>query len=169
MSAPVWVGVLVGTPRPGETLRGEYVNLNEQNAFDTRWTPSVEGEYILKFYVDPENVDEETDETNNVAEVRVTVKSAKRGPVQKLDLVAKLKKDRTPAVTIKELQEHFDSQLQDLSTTLSDGNADKAALREFKHDAKREFNELLADDRNTGALANRKLIDEFFARLVDDF
>ena len=165
MNVPVWVGVLAGTPGPGETLSGEYLNLNEQNAFNTRWTPTQAGEYVLKFYVDPENVDEETDETNNVEVVRVTVQSTKGGPKQKLNPVPMLKSDSTRAVTITELQQPVDSRPGDVSTTPSDGNTDPAELRESKQTTKAQP----TNQRNNPVPADRELIDEFFTRLVDDF
>lgn len=87
LNTPVWVGVLVGTVGPGETIQGEYINPNESDAFDTRWTPAERGSYVLKFSVDPERAAAESDESNNAAEVYVSVRKAKRGDTQVLNLV----------------------------------------------------------------------------------
>jgi len=95
LSAPVWVGVLVGNVEAGETLEGEYINPNESDAFDTRCTPSERGNYVLRFTVDPERANSETDESNNVAEVYVSVRKAKGREVQLLDLVRRDDSDGT--------------------------------------------------------------------------
>ncbi len=93
----MWVGVLVGTVEAGETLEGEYTNPNESDPFDTRWTPSARGDYVLRFTVDPEHANAETDESNNVVEVYLSVRKAKRGDPQVLDLVRRDNSDSRDA------------------------------------------------------------------------
>lgn len=77
MTRPIWVGVHIADVGPGESVKGEFTNPEHDTNFSTRWVPEVAGDYVLKFYADPENAFIEGDETNNVVDVRLTVKDAK--------------------------------------------------------------------------------------------
>lgn len=70
----LWAGALVGNA--GDSVEGEFVNTRPNDPFSTRWTPDVPGEYILRYYVDPEDIAAESNEDNNTYEIRLTVKEA---------------------------------------------------------------------------------------------
>ena len=69
-ATPEWVGILSGNLG---TVEGEFSYPQTDSAFSEFWTPAESGEYILKFYTDPENAWQESDEGNNYIEVRVNV------------------------------------------------------------------------------------------------
>lgn len=67
----VWAGALVGNA--GDYVEGEFINTRDSDPFTERWIPNVAGEYTLKYYVDPENINSESNEENNQYEIRLTV------------------------------------------------------------------------------------------------
>ena len=71
----VWAGASVGNVGNGHEIEDMVRNTRDGDGFSELWTPDQEGEYILKYYLDPESAVTETDESNNEFEVRVNVKS----------------------------------------------------------------------------------------------
>ncbi|MFK7769679.1 MAG: CARDB domain-containing protein [Mariniblastus sp.] len=67
----VWAGAIVGNVSEGGSIEGEFLNTRTDDAFSSKWTPEMEGEYILKYYLDPEHVIAETNEGNNEHEIRI--------------------------------------------------------------------------------------------------
>ena len=79
--AIVWAGAAVGNVSVDNAIEGEFLNTRESDPFSERWTPDAPGEYILKYYIDPEKIVNETNEGNNEYEIRLIVG-------EKSDLVA---------------------------------------------------------------------------------
>lgn len=78
-SAPdrfVWAGAVVGSTNGSKMVEGKFINTREADDFATYWTPTEPGEYILKYYLDPERMVAESDETNNTYELRLIVEAA---------------------------------------------------------------------------------------------
>jgi hypothetical protein len=69
----VWAGATVGNASVDNSIEGLFVNTREDDPFTERWTPTEPGEYILKYYIDPEEHVSESNEANNVYEIRLTV------------------------------------------------------------------------------------------------
>ena len=69
----IWAGAAVGNPNNDYVVDGEFLNTRESDSFTHRWIPNQPGEYVLKFYLDPEQVVAETNELNNQYEIRLTV------------------------------------------------------------------------------------------------
>lgn len=69
----VWAGALAGNASESNVVEGEFLNDREDDPFSEKWTPDVSGEYILKYYLDPEHVVSEASEGNNLYEIRVSV------------------------------------------------------------------------------------------------
>ena len=69
----VWAGTMSGVVREGRFSRGQFLNTSDSHGFSKRWTPEEGGTYILKFYADPENNWNESNEENNVYETKVEV------------------------------------------------------------------------------------------------
>lgn len=83
----VWAGASVGNASSGNTIEGQFVSTRQGEGFSEHWTPDRPGEYTLKYYLDPEHVVNESNEDNNVYEIRLTV-NAKAAPVAIDDEVA---------------------------------------------------------------------------------
>ena len=75
-----WAGAVVGNADAENPVTGNMENTREGDGFEQFWTPSQEGEYILKFYLDPEEVWQESNESNNTFEVRLVVQPANEAP-----------------------------------------------------------------------------------------
>jgi VCBS repeat-containing protein len=69
----VWAGATVGNASVDNSIGGEFLNTRDSDPFSERWTPDAPGEYILKYYLDPEKIVNETNEENNQYEIRLTV------------------------------------------------------------------------------------------------
>lgn len=69
----VWSGALADTVEGGETDKGQFVNKVQRDGFSRNWIPELGGTYTLKFYADPENTWNESDESNNVLTAKVEV------------------------------------------------------------------------------------------------
>jgi len=67
----LWAGASIGNA--GDLIEGEFVNTREGDGFTERWIPTESGEYILRYYVDPENSAKESNEDNNEYEIRLIV------------------------------------------------------------------------------------------------
>lgn len=76
----VWAGALAGNASAENVVEGEFLNDREDDEFTRNWTPELSGEYILKYYLDPEHVASEANEDNNKYEIRVNV-AAKPAPI----------------------------------------------------------------------------------------
>lgn len=72
-TVPVWVGTLSGVSVDGQKVTGEFLNNNPNDAYASRWTPDRSGRYVIRFYADPENTWQESNESNNISEVKVQV------------------------------------------------------------------------------------------------
>ena len=82
----IWAGALVGNA--GDSVEGEFVNSRDNDGFTERWIPTQTGEYVLKYYVDPENINIESNEDNNEYEIRLTVsEEVFEGPIAVDDVV----------------------------------------------------------------------------------
>ncbi len=75
MDEIVWAGAAVGNVDAENSVTGEFLNTRSEDPFTERWSPKMEGEYVLKYYLDPENATAEANEDNNEYEIRLTVKS----------------------------------------------------------------------------------------------
>lgn len=75
MDEIVWAGAAVGNVDADNEVRGEFLNNRSDDPFSERWTPEVEGKYVLKYYLDPEGATAETNEDNNEYEIRLAIKS----------------------------------------------------------------------------------------------
>jgi len=74
----VWSGAIEDTVTAGDYDRGRFVNKVKQDGFSKSWIPELGGTYTLKFYVDPENTWNESDETNNVGTAQLEVKDLRQ-------------------------------------------------------------------------------------------
>ena len=70
----VWVGTIADVVDAGEFDKGRFVNKVKRDGFSRSWVPELGGTYVLKFYADPENQWSESNEDNNVVEVKLEVK-----------------------------------------------------------------------------------------------
>ncbi len=73
MGKIVWAGAVVGNAKAGSAVEGEFLNTRDDDPFAERWTPEISGEYVLKYYLDPERGVNESNEENNVYEIRLNV------------------------------------------------------------------------------------------------
>ena len=73
MDEVVWAGASVGNASSDNPIEGEFLNTRSDDPFTEKWTPEREGEYVLKYYLDPEAVVSEANEDNNEYEIRVKV------------------------------------------------------------------------------------------------
>ena len=69
----VWAGSTVGNAGQDNRILGSFENTSQGDGFSQYWTPDTSGEYILKYYLDPEFALSETNEENNTHEIRVNV------------------------------------------------------------------------------------------------
>lgn len=72
----IWAGATVGNASSDNSIVGNFLNTREGDGFTHQWTPDKPGEYILRYYLDPEGFVEEKDETNNRYQIQLTVKDA---------------------------------------------------------------------------------------------
>ena len=77
-STIVWAGTLSRTLGGNQAVIGEFHNSASDEQFSKRWTPNQAGNYVLKFYADPEQSWDEVSEENNVTTIKVTVKEHSR-------------------------------------------------------------------------------------------
>lgn len=54
MDQTVWAGASVGNADSEHSLTGEFLNRRSDDSFTERWQPMMEGEFVLKYYLDPE-------------------------------------------------------------------------------------------------------------------
>lgn len=73
----VWAGTLSKTLGAKQAVIGEFRNANSDEQFSKRWTPELAGTYTIKMYADPEQNWEESNESNNVTVMTVTVDAGK--------------------------------------------------------------------------------------------
>ena len=73
----IWAGALVGNPSGDGVVEGLFQNTRADDGFDEFFTPSEEGGYLLRFYLDPEAAVAESDESNNQVDVKILVEGAK--------------------------------------------------------------------------------------------
>ncbi len=99
METIVWAGAVVGNTDESSSVEGEFLNTRTDDSFSKHWTPELEGEYVLKYYLDPEAVAAESNEANNEHEIRLTVDSA--APPEAVD-------------------DHFDSHAESLDVLAND-------------------------------------------------
>ena len=76
----VWAGAAVGNASQANAIEGEFLNLRDDDSFSERWSPDAPGEYVLKYYIDPEKFANESNEENNEYEIRLNVE-AKPAPI----------------------------------------------------------------------------------------
>lgn len=69
----VWAGTLSDVVEAGEFDKGQFLNTNDKYGFSKRWIPEQGGTFVLKFYADPENQWNETNEDNNVFVTKVEI------------------------------------------------------------------------------------------------
>ncbi|NOZ39282.1 MAG: hypothetical protein GXP24_03545 [Planctomycetes bacterium] len=74
----VWSGTIADVVDAGDFDKGQFVNKVKRDGFAKRWVPELGGTYTLKFYADPENSWNESNEDNNVVEVKLEVKDLRR-------------------------------------------------------------------------------------------
>lgn len=67
-----WVGVSIANV-DGDDVEGPVLNQNAADAFDLNWVPEVAGDYEILIAVDPENMWNESDETNNRVKLTISV------------------------------------------------------------------------------------------------
>ncbi len=127
----VWAGAAVGNANSDHTIEGEFVNTRENDGFSNRWTPTAPGEYILKYYVDPERHVDESNEDNNEYEIRLTV-TAKPAPVAVDDVydgdtssINVMENDLPTNAAFTLYEEDFES--DSLAWTLNPNGTDSAA------------------------------------------
>ncbi|MGI9515489.1 MAG: Ig-like domain-containing protein [Pirellulaceae bacterium] len=75
MNTIVWAGSTAGAVGADNTVSGVFTNRVTDDAFSELWTPDQTGEYVLKYYLDPEGVVAEANEDNNEYEVSVIVEA----------------------------------------------------------------------------------------------
>lgn len=75
MKEILWAGAVVGNADIANSVEGEFLNTRTDDPFSEKWTPTAEGEYVLLYYLDPEHVVAESNEGNNVHQIRVSVQS----------------------------------------------------------------------------------------------
>ena len=54
MNEIVWAGAAVGNVDAENSVTGEFLNTRSEDPFTERWSPKMEGKYVLKYYLDPE-------------------------------------------------------------------------------------------------------------------
>ncbi len=75
MNTIVWAGSTSGAVGADNTVSGVFTNRVADDAFAELWTPEQSGKYVLKYYVDPEGVVAEANESNNEYQVSVMVEA----------------------------------------------------------------------------------------------
>lgn len=84
--AIIWAGASVGNTGEGAELHDTVRNTRISDPFDEVWTPTEPGEYVLKYYIDPENTSFESDESNNRYDIRINI-SGNEAPEAQIDRV----------------------------------------------------------------------------------
>ena len=74
----VWSGAFDDVTFAGDFDAGEFLNKNKANGFSQQWIPELGGTYTLKFYVDPENLWNESNEDNNVSTATLEVQDLRQ-------------------------------------------------------------------------------------------
>ncbi len=83
----VWSGTLADVVEGGESDKGRFLNKVKRDGFSRNWLPDLGGTYTLKFYADPEDSWNESDESNNVVTTTVEVEDLRyRSPVRDASL-----------------------------------------------------------------------------------
>ncbi len=76
----VWAGALVGNASPDNVVEGNFLNTRSDDPFSESFVPETAGSYILRFYLDPEQVVSESDESNNQFDVEIQVEEPNQVP-----------------------------------------------------------------------------------------
>ncbi len=74
----VWSGTIADVVDAGDFDKGQFVNKVRRDGFSRNWVPELGGSYTLKFYADPENQWSESNEANNVVEIKLEVKDLRQ-------------------------------------------------------------------------------------------
>ncbi len=74
----VWSGALADVVEGGESDKGRFLNKVKRDGFSRNWMPDLGGTYTLKFYADPENSWNESDESNNVVSKTIEVEDLRK-------------------------------------------------------------------------------------------
>ena len=157
LTIPVWVGILAGEAGPGETVQGEYVNPNPLDSFSERWTPSQKGDYILRFYGDPENVTVESDESNNFHEIVVTVD-------KKDDRVLNLVIPQNDSTSSPEsINERFEALIAEIESSADELGLSEKDLKKVIKGANKDFDKVMKK------VVKDKAKDSDFTKLDDLF
>jgi hypothetical protein len=124
LTMPIWVGTLSGVSGDGGVVMGEFLNNRSDDPFTERWEPKNSGDYLVRFYADPENVWNESDEANNMRElvVRVNGKSDKKG----IDYVFGQLGQLSPPASLSQLYHALDESYGDLFEALDQQDSDGA-------------------------------------------
>ena len=103
MEEVVWAGAVVGNADGDNSVSGDF--RNTRGDFTEQFTPSEEGEYVLKYYLDPEAINAESNEDNNEYEIRLNV---------------------LPELTPEAVDDSFDSNLDSLDVLQNDTPVDES-------------------------------------------
>lgn len=69
----VWAGAIAGGANSANSVNGNFVNSNSNDAYSETWMPDSAGEYTVKYYLDPEQLTSESNEENNYYEMQINV------------------------------------------------------------------------------------------------
>ena len=72
----IWAGALTGNPTSDNLIEGFFTNTRADDPFTEVFVPELEGNYIFRFYADPEGIVAESNESNNQIDVIVNVTGA---------------------------------------------------------------------------------------------
>lgn len=134
----VWAGTLSKTLGAKQAVIGEFRNANSDEQFSKRWTPELAGTYTIKMYADPEQNWEESNESNNVAEMKVTVDAGKGKIKDALKHRAIAEQPEAPALNLKGFEARDDAQVVKASRA-EQGVASTDTTSEFAQQAASEF------------------------------
>ena len=72
----IWAGAITGNPTSDNLIEGFFTNTRADDPFTEVFVPELEGNYIFRFYLDPEGIVAESNESNNQIDVIVNVEGA---------------------------------------------------------------------------------------------
>lgn len=74
----VWSGAISDVTSAGDYDKGQFLNKVDRDGFSKKWIPELGGTYTLKFYVDPEQTWNESNEDNNVGYAKLEVQDLRQ-------------------------------------------------------------------------------------------
>ena len=113
----VWAGAIVGNASADNPVEGLFVNTRRDDTFPETFVPDRPGTYVFRFYLDPEGIVSETNESNNQIDIEITIEEPNSTPVANNDRVS---------ATVNQTLDQIDVLVNDL-----DAEQDALQVNEF--------------------------------------